>query len=149
MCEAKRRHERKADQMSAIASLPYFHGNISKKECETLLGANAIDGSYLVRQSETVPNTLCLCVFCHKVVYTYRIFKNHHGHFMLQTGFGVKEKFFKRLPDLIDYYEKPHKGLVTHLCYPLQRSKAKTEDGECSTNIYDEVDDPDYVEVIP
>ncbi|XP_062905910.1 SH2 domain-containing protein 1B [Mobula hypostoma] len=149
MCEAKRRHERKPDPMSAIASLPYFHGNISKKECETLLGANATDGSYLVRQSETIPDTLCLSVFFSKIVYTYRIFKDRHGQFMIQAGFGIKEKFFKHLPDLIDYYKKPHKGLVTHLRYPLQRNKVMTEDGECSKTVYEEVEDADYVEVLP
>ncbi|XP_051869313.1 SH2 domain-containing protein 1B [Pristis pectinata] len=135
--------------MSAVASLPYFHGNISKKDCETLFEAYGTNGSYLVRQSETIPDALCLSIFFDKTVYTYRIFKDRRGRFMIQSGNGTKEKFFKRLTDLIDYYEKPGKGLVTHLCYPLQRNKAKKEDEGCSNNVYEEVDDADYVEVLP
>ncbi|GCC24403.1 hypothetical protein chiPu_0002803 [Chiloscyllium punctatum] len=114
--------------MSAVTSLPYFHGNISKKACELLFAAKGKDGSYLVRESETIPNALCLSVFFQKTVYTYRIFKNHQGRYMVQTGYGVKEKFFKRLPDLIAYYKKPGKGLVIQLSCPLEKNKTKQED---------------------
>ncbi|XP_067896978.1 SH2 domain-containing protein 1B [Heterodontus francisci] len=132
--------------MSDITSLPYFHGNISKRACEVLFAAKGDDGSYLVRESETIPNALCLSVYFKRTIYTYRIFKNHQGRFMVQTGYGVKEKFFKSLADLTAYYKKPSKGLVTHLRCPLERNKAKGEDND---NDYEEVDDADYVEVLP
>ncbi|XP_041066808.1 SH2 domain-containing protein 1B [Carcharodon carcharias] len=132
--------------MSDATSLPYFHGNISKKACEILFAANGKDGSYLLRESETIPNVLCLSVYFQRIVYTYRIFKNHRGRFMVQTGYGVKEKFFKNLADLTVYYKKPGKGLVTQLCCPLEKSKTKEE---VNVNDYEEVDDADYVEVLP
>ncbi|XP_067848450.1 SH2 domain-containing protein 1B [Heptranchias perlo] len=132
--------------MSAATSLRYFHGNISKKACEVLFAAKGIDGSYLVRESETIPDALCLCVYFKRTVYTYRIFKNRRGRFMVQTGYGVKEKFFRSLNDLTAYYKKPGRGLVTQLCCPLEESNTKSEDKD---NVYDEVDDPDYVEVLP
>ncbi|XP_072441475.1 SH2 domain-containing protein 1B-like [Chiloscyllium punctatum] len=136
---------KKLGQMSAVTSLPYFHGNISKKACELLFAAKGKDGSYLVRESETIPNALCLSVFFQKTVYTYRIFKNHQGRYMVQTGYGVKEKFFKRLPDLIAYYKKPGKGLVIQLSCPLEKNKTKQEDEDTE---YEEVNDADYVEVL-
>uniref|UniRef100_UPI00398E50C5 SH2 domain-containing protein 1B2 n=1 Tax=Pristiophorus japonicus TaxID=55135 RepID=UPI00398E50C5 len=132
--------------MSAATLLPYFHGSISKKACEVLFAANGIEGSYLVRESETVPDALCLCVFFKRTVYTYRILKNHQGRFMVQTGYGVKEKFFKKLADLIAYYKKPGRGLVVQLRCPLEKSKANGLDQD---NDYEEVADLDYVEVLP
>ncbi|XP_078088175.1 SH2 domain-containing protein 1B [Mustelus asterias] len=132
--------------MSDVTSLPYFHGNINKRNCEVLFSENGKDGSYLVRESETIPNALCLSVYFQRTVYTYRIFQNHQGRFMVQTGYGVKEKFFKSLADLTAYYKKPGKGLMIHLRYPLERSKTKEVDKD---NDYEEVDDADYVEVLP
>ncbi|GCB63876.1 hypothetical protein scyTo_0007453 [Scyliorhinus torazame] len=132
--------------MSDVTTLPYFHGNISKKTCEALFAANGKDGSYLVRESETIPHALCLSVYFQRIIYTYRIFKNHRGRFMVQTGFGVKEKFFKTLADLTAHYKKPGKGLVIQLICPLERSKTEEEDKD---NDYEEVNDADYVEVLP
>ncbi|XP_048396907.1 SH2 domain-containing protein 1B [Stegostoma tigrinum] len=131
--------------MSDVILLPYFHGKISKKACEALFAAEGKDGNYLLRESETIPNALCLSVYFQKTVYTYRIFKNHQGRFLVQAGHGVKEKFFKSLPDLIAYFKKPDKGLVIQLNCPLENNKTKQEDED---NGYEEVNDADYVEVL-
>ena len=42
--------------------LPYYHGPLSKKDCETLLLKDGIDGNFLLRDSESLPGVLCLCV---------------------------------------------------------------------------------------
>ena len=42
--------------------LPYYHGPLSKQDCETLLLKERVDGNYLLRDSESVPGVLCLCV---------------------------------------------------------------------------------------
>ena len=39
-----------------------YHGAISKKECEELLGKKNKDGAYLIRASETIQGAMCLCV---------------------------------------------------------------------------------------
>ncbi|XP_046763788.1 SH2 domain-containing protein 1B isoform X2 [Gallus gallus] len=41
---------------------PFFHGKISRKACEDLLCKKGKNGSYLIRESETVAGALCLCV---------------------------------------------------------------------------------------
>lgn len=42
--------------------LPYYHGPLSKLRCEKLLLEDQVDGNFLLRDSETLPGVLCLCV---------------------------------------------------------------------------------------
>ncbi|NWV09639.1 SH21B protein, partial [Ptilonorhynchus violaceus] len=101
-----------------------FHGKITRRTCEELLTHKKKNGSYLVRESESVEGALCLCVFFQDFIYTYRIFREHQGYFRIQTSEGVPERTFKTLKDLIYTFEKPNQGLVTHLRYPVKKLKA-------------------------
>ncbi|XP_055658722.1 SH2 domain-containing protein 1B isoform X2 [Falco peregrinus] len=100
---------------------PFFHGKITKRACEDLLTKNGRNGSYLIRESESVEGALCLCVFFEDLIYTYRIFREHQGYFKIQTSEGVPERHFRTLKDLIYTYEKPNQGLITNLRYPLKK----------------------------
>ncbi|NXG24920.1 SH21B protein, partial [Grallaria varia] len=101
-----------------------FHGKITKRTCEELLIKKRKNGSYLIRESESVEGALCLCVFFENVVYTYRIFREHRGYFRIQTSEGVPERIFRTLKDLIYTFEKPDQGLITNLRYPVIKPKA-------------------------
>ncbi|NXJ61554.1 SH21B protein, partial [Rostratula benghalensis] len=101
-----------------------FHGRITRRTCEELLSKNGKNGSYLIRESESVEGALCLCVFFENLIYTYRIFRDHQGYFKIQTAEGLPERIFKTLKDLIYTYEKPNQGLITNLRYPVEKSKA-------------------------
>ncbi|NXV18262.1 SH21B protein, partial [Cepphus grylle] len=101
-----------------------FHGKITRKACEELLGKNGKNGSYLIRESESVQGALCLCVWFENLIYTYRIFRDYQGYFRIQTSEGVPERIFKTLNDLVYTYEKPNQGLVTNLRYPVEKRKA-------------------------
>ncbi|NXP09764.1 SH21B protein, partial [Thinocorus orbignyianus] len=101
-----------------------FHGKITRRTCEELLSKNGKNGSYLIRESESMEGALCLCVFFENLIYTYRIFREHQGNFRIQTAEGVSERIFKTLKDLIYTYEKPNQGLITNLRYPVEKSKA-------------------------
>ncbi|NXQ35764.1 SH21B protein, partial [Alaudala cheleensis] len=100
-----------------------FHGKISKRTCEELLSKKR-NGSYLIRESESVEGALCLCVFFEGLIYTYRIFREHQGYFRIHTSEGAPERTFKTLRDLIYTFEKPNQGLVTNLRYPVKKPKA-------------------------
>uniref|UniRef100_A0A8C7DUJ2 SH2 domain-containing protein n=1 Tax=Naja naja TaxID=35670 RepID=A0A8C7DUJ2_NAJNA len=99
----------------------FFHGNITKEKCEELLSNVGLNGSFLLRDSESVPGALCLCVFYEHLIYTYRIFRKSNGHFMMQTSEGTPRHVFKTLNCLIDNYKKPNQGLVINLCFPVNR----------------------------
>ncbi|NXF64615.1 SH21B protein, partial [Ciccaba nigrolineata] len=100
-----------------------FHGKITRKTCEELMSKTRKNGSYLIRESESMEGTLCLCVFFEGLVYTYRIFKEHQGYFRIQTTEGVPDRIFRTLKDLIYTFEKPDQGLIINLRYPVKKQK--------------------------
>ncbi|XP_074839625.1 SH2 domain-containing protein 1B [Carettochelys insculpta] len=131
---------------------PFYHGKITRKTCEELLSKKGKNGSFLLRESESVPGALCLCVFFEQLIYTYRIFREHDGYLRIQTTEDVPQQVFKTIKDLIYAYEKPNQGLVVNLRYPVRRPKppGKVRHSRVVVNeIYDEVEDSDYVDVIP
>ncbi|XP_006748821.1 SH2 domain-containing protein 1B [Leptonychotes weddellii] len=84
-------------------------------------------------------------------VYTYRIFKERHGFYNIQTVEGAPKQIFSNLKELISTFEKPNQGLVVHLGHPIKqasfcprwrRSQIKLD------GIY-ENSNSDYVEVLP
>ncbi|XP_047423650.1 SH2 domain-containing protein 1B [Mugil cephalus] len=107
------------------AALPVcYHGAITRKECEELLGKKNKDGAYLIRDSETIHGAMCLCVYKKRVVYTYRLLQTHTGQYTLLTAGGLEEVFFKSLDDLIRHYKKKNQGLAMHLRHSVKRKTA-------------------------
>lgn len=43
-------------------TVPVYHGAITREAGEKLLLAAGTDGSYLLRDSESIPGVYCLCV---------------------------------------------------------------------------------------
>ncbi|XP_026712595.1 SH2 domain-containing protein 1B [Athene cunicularia] len=130
---------------------PFFHGKITRKTCEELMSKTR-NGSYLIRESESMEGALCLCVFFEGVIYTYRIFKDHQGYFRIQTTEGVPDRIFRTLKDLIYTYEKPDQGLIINLRYPVKKQKVSQRSQRLKSgkdDIYDEIDDSDYITVLP
>ncbi|XP_010085870.1 PREDICTED: SH2 domain-containing protein 1B-like, partial [Pterocles gutturalis] len=86
------------------------------------------------------------------LIYTYRIFREHQGYFRIQTSKDVPEMIFRTLKDLIYTYEKPNQGLITNLRYPVEKQKALQRSQRFKSgkdNIYDEIDDSEYITVLP
>uniref|UniRef100_UPI0037E8866A SH2 domain-containing protein 1B n=1 Tax=Semicossyphus pulcher TaxID=241346 RepID=UPI0037E8866A len=107
------------------AALPVcYHGSITKKECEDLLGKKNKDGAYLIRDSETIQGAMCLCVYKQRVVYTYRLLQTTTGNYTLMTSGGMKETFFKTLDELIRHYKRRNQGLAIHLRHSVKRKTA-------------------------
>ncbi|KAM9022251.1 SH2 domain-containing protein 1B [Ara ararauna] len=132
--------------------LSFFHGKITRRTCEELLSKKGKNGSYLIRESESMEGVLCLCILFEKWIYTYRIFREQEGYFKIQTSEGLPEKTFRTLKDLVYNYEKPNQGLVTNLRYPVKKLGASHRSQRFKSGknvIYDEIEESDYVTVLP
>ncbi|XP_072519483.1 SH2 domain-containing protein 1A [Salminus brasiliensis] len=102
-----------------MESLPVYHGAISRETCERRLWEAGKDGSYLIRDSESVPGAYCLCVLCNDLVYTYRLQQNNGGSWAAETAPGQQKRLFRKVKNLISAFEKPDQGIAIPLLYPV------------------------------
>ncbi|XP_078078607.1 SH2 domain-containing protein 1A-like isoform X1 [Mustelus asterias] len=125
--------------------LSSYHGRISQAETEDLLAASGKDGSYLIRDSETIAGTYCLCVLNQTFVHTYRITETS-GNWSVQTSKGVPPRLFSSIEKLILTYEVLGQGTVVPLLHPVEYKTYKIQsqnEGE-----KDLQDDCEYLEVL-
>ncbi|KAK1804219.1 hypothetical protein P4O66_020260 [Electrophorus voltai] len=101
-----------------MESLSVYHGAISRETCEKRLGEAGRDGSYLIRDSESVPGAYCLCVLCNGYVYTYRV-QQYSGSWSAETAPGHQKRLFRKVKNLISAFEKPDQGIAVPLIYPV------------------------------
>ncbi|CAF0867395.1 unnamed protein product [Didymodactylos carnosus] len=95
----------------------WFHGKVSRCEAEYLL-TQGINGSFLVRDSETVPGQLSISVRYEERIYHYRINKDENGQYYVSTEFR-----FQNLQQLIYHHSTKTDGLVHLLLYPISKQK--------------------------
>ncbi|XP_074077957.1 SH2 domain-containing protein 1B [Macrotis lagotis] len=138
--------------------LPYYHGRLTKQACESLLLQEGKDGKFLLRDSESVPEALCLCVLFQNKIYTYRIRKEKNGYYMIETAENARKMLFPNLKELISKFEKPDQGLMVQLRYPVKKnnvyhiyrnSPAALDDDDDDDDDYVNVSKGDYVQVLP
>ncbi|GAB0195195.1 SH2 domain-containing protein 1A [Grus japonensis] len=94
-------------------ALPIYHGGITREAGEKLLLATGTDGSYLLRDSESIPGVYCLCVLHKGYVYTYRVSKTETGSWSAEvcTSLFSSENFyilFDARIDLMKYIQIIH-----------------------------------------
>uniref|UniRef100_A0A7N8YF31 phosphatidylinositol-3,4,5-trisphosphate 5-phosphatase n=1 Tax=Mastacembelus armatus TaxID=205130 RepID=A0A7N8YF31_9TELE len=69
-----------------MAMAAWYHRDISRVHAEDLLARAGRDGSYLVRDSESVPGAYALCLLFQRHVHTYRILPDADGLLAVQVS---------------------------------------------------------------
>ncbi|KAM8850569.1 SH2 domain-containing protein 1A-like isoform 2-T2 [Spinachia spinachia] len=100
-----------------------YYGRIGSEATERLLERFGHDGSFLLRDSETVEGAYCLCVRRAPFVHTYRLVHSTEGWFIQDPG--VRTQSFRTLERLI---ENCRRGLgsdvgVAPLTEPLDKTQ--------------------------
>ncbi|XP_035290381.1 SH2 domain-containing protein 1A-like [Anguilla rostrata] len=103
--------------------LSVYHGAITKDATERLLSLSGKDGSFLIRNSETIPGVYCLCVLFNKCVYTYRLHRTPGEAWIVESSPGSQKRLFRNVKNLIAAFEKPDQGIVMPLLYPVHAEK--------------------------
>ncbi|KHN73993.1 Tyrosine-protein kinase abl-1 [Toxocara canis] len=95
----------------------WYHGKVSRSESEYLL-SSGINGSFLVRESETSIGQFSISVRHDGRVYHYRISVDHRDWLYI-----TQECKFKTLGELVHHHSVHADGLVCTLLYPAPKKE--------------------------
>ncbi|KAG9508971.1 Tyrosine-protein kinase Abl, partial [Fragariocoptes setiger] len=98
----------------------WYHGQISRDTAEYLL-SSGINGSFLIRDSESNPGARSISVRYEGRVYHYRI-NEEDGKFYI-----TPEWQFNTLAELVHHHSTHANGLTTTLLYPAPKQHAYTD----------------------
>ncbi|XP_071763601.1 SH2 domain-containing protein 1A-like [Centroberyx gerrardi] len=101
-----------------------YYGKIGSEATERLLGRYGHDGSFLLRDSETVQGAYCLCVRKTPFVHTYRLAHSADG-WSLQLVAGNRLQSFGTLETLIESYRRgiASDANIATLTHPLDKTQ--------------------------
>ncbi|XP_070176978.1 tyrosine-protein kinase Abl-like [Littorina saxatilis] len=105
--------------VNSLDKFSWYHGLISRNASEYLL-SSGINGSFLVRESESSPGQRSISVRFEGRVYHYRITEEDGKVFVTQ------EHRFNTLAELVHHHSIHADGLVTTLLYPAPKRQKPT-----------------------
>ncbi|GFR86334.1 phosphatidylinositol-3,4,5-trisphosphate 5-phosphatase 2 [Elysia marginata] len=132
---------RAATRQQARMSALFFHRGISRLHSEELLLQEGADGSFLVRDSESVTGAYVLCLLYQSRVHQYRILPDKDGRISVQSEGDMQPPSYNDLPSLVtSYISKGEKnGLVCALKKPVSPEGAEIPEADSED---DDFDDP-------
>ncbi|XP_041368095.1 tyrosine-protein kinase ABL1-like [Gigantopelta aegis] len=107
--------------VNSLDKFSWYHGQISRNASEYLL-SSGINGSFLVRESESSPGQRSISVRFEGRVYHYRISENQDSGKVYVTS----EHRFNTLAELVHHHSIHSDGLVTTLLYPAPKRNKPT-----------------------
>ncbi|XP_036701994.1 tyrosine-protein kinase ABL2 isoform X6 [Balaenoptera musculus] len=106
--------------VNSLEKHSWYHGPVSRSAAEYLL-SSLINGSFLVRESESSPGQLSISVRYEGRVYHYRINTTTDG-----KVYVTAESRFSTLAELVHHHSTVADGLVTTLHYPAPKCNKPT-----------------------
>ncbi|XP_033642938.1 tyrosine-protein kinase ABL1-like [Asterias rubens] len=107
--------------VNSLEKHSWYHGPISRTAAEYLL-SSGIDGSFLVRDSESSPGQLSISLRFAGRVYHYRINHSTDGKMVYVTN----ESQFCSVAELVHHHCKDADGLITTLRFPAAKMNKPT-----------------------
>ncbi|XP_065886590.1 phosphatidylinositol 3,4,5-trisphosphate 5-phosphatase 2-like [Dysidea avara] len=127
-----------------LSGRPWYHQSLSRMDGEKLLVESNRDGAFLVRSSDTVKGAYVLSIISQNRIHHYRIIPCGDGMLKIESQAGVQARRFGSLPELIDYYVEPRRGLASPLTFPVQQPQEEPEEESD-----DEEDEAEMEQVTP
>ncbi|XP_030639662.1 tyrosine-protein kinase ABL2 isoform X2 [Chanos chanos] len=106
--------------VNSLEKHSWYHGPVSRSAAEYLL-SSLINGSFLVRESESSPGQLSISLRYEGRVYHYRINTASDG-----KVYVTSESRFSTLAELVHHHSTVADGLVTTLHYPAPKCNKPT-----------------------
>ncbi|KAM8746149.1 tyrosine-protein kinase ABL2 isoform 2-T2 [Acanthopagrus schlegelii] len=106
--------------VNSLEKHSWYHGPVSRSAAEYLL-SSLINGSFLVRESESSPGQLSISLRYEGRVYHYRINTGSDG-----KVYVTSESRFATLAELVHHHSTVADGLVTTLHYPAPKCNKPT-----------------------
>lgn len=101
--------------VNSLEKHSWYHGPISRNAAEYLL-SSGINGSFLVRESESSPGQRSISLRYEGRVYHYRIQQGDDSAY-----FVTAESRFRTLAELVHHHSMHADGLITQLLYPAPK----------------------------
>ncbi|KAK8392078.1 hypothetical protein O3P69_017598 [Scylla paramamosain] len=106
--------------VNSLEKHSWYHGPISRNTAEYLL-SSGINGSFLVRESESSPGQRSISLRYNGRVYHYRINEDDGSKLYVSSEFR-----FNTLAELVHHHSQHADGLITQLLYPAPKRNKPT-----------------------
>jgi abelson tyrosine-protein kinase 1 len=103
--------------VNSLEKHSWYHGRISRNAAEYLL-SSGINGSFLVRESESSPGQLSISLRYDGRVYHYRVSSSTDSKYYVSS-----ENRFSTIAELVHHHSVNADGLVTTLHYPAPKTE--------------------------